>query len=274
MRHIDTHMHTNYSDGDLAPEQIVQVAKLNGIDAMAISDHDNYRGYFEAREVAKKWNIDLIAGVEFSTLDYHILGLGMDIENKDFQKFVDESKILQIENCRRKTNMMKDYGVPIEFVDVQAFFRDEARLGSGNLVRYLVANEKCSAYLAEQGFNDCYDMYKFTKKFKIDEKAVSPKRVISKIHEFGGYAIIAHPFKDVENMRELDDLVDAGLDGLEIQPNYGDRNLPFIAYAEKNGLLTTYGSDYHGPSVARAPLGRGENKIGNDFYDKLIGKLN
>lgn len=40
----DLHIHTNCSDGSLSPEQIVERACGAGLDAIAVTDHDNANG--------------------------------------------------------------------------------------------------------------------------------------------------------------------------------------------------------------------------------------
>ena len=56
--------------------------------------------------------------------------------------------------------------------------------------------------------------------------------------------------------------MEAGIDGLEIQPNYGDKNNIFKEYALEKGLIITYGSDYHGAiSSSRPMLIKGENRV-------------
>jgi len=41
---IDLHMHSYYSDGRHSPEEIVNHAHKIGLEAIAITDHDNAQG--------------------------------------------------------------------------------------------------------------------------------------------------------------------------------------------------------------------------------------
>jgi len=75
MKYVDLHMHSYHSDGIYSPKQLVRAAKLNGLDLIAISDHDNIQGYFEALPEAKNCNIELLPGVEINTLEHHLLFL-------------------------------------------------------------------------------------------------------------------------------------------------------------------------------------------------------
>ncbi len=38
--HIDLHIHSKYSDGSYTVKQLAEMASLNGIDIIAITDHD------------------------------------------------------------------------------------------------------------------------------------------------------------------------------------------------------------------------------------------
>jgi predicted metal-dependent phosphoesterase TrpH len=51
-KYVDLHMHTRYSDGALRPEEIVSESASNGIEVMAITDHDITAGYNEGKREA------------------------------------------------------------------------------------------------------------------------------------------------------------------------------------------------------------------------------
>ena len=72
---LDLHNHTRWSfDCSMDPAKVVRVAKARGIDAIAITDHDEIEG---AREAAKAANGDIlvIIGEELDTAAGDILGL-------------------------------------------------------------------------------------------------------------------------------------------------------------------------------------------------------
>ena len=45
MKKADFHVHTNYSDGVFTPEKIVDTALEAGLEAIALTDHDNILSY-------------------------------------------------------------------------------------------------------------------------------------------------------------------------------------------------------------------------------------
>lgn len=63
----DYHLHTYYSDGVFSPAQVVSWAHKNGLEHIAITDHDGVEGIEEAKAAAKKFDIDVTPGIEFST---------------------------------------------------------------------------------------------------------------------------------------------------------------------------------------------------------------
>ena len=41
---IDMHTHTNFSDGDYSPKELIELSKKENIKIMAITDHDTLEG--------------------------------------------------------------------------------------------------------------------------------------------------------------------------------------------------------------------------------------
>jgi predicted metal-dependent phosphoesterase TrpH len=259
MRYIneqDLHMHTIYSDGTNRPSQIVKDNALLGNTLIAITDHDNTKGYYEAKEESKKWGIELITGVEVSAERFHILGHDFDIENKEFQDFLKYSKELQENTYRRKVEKLQKYGVPITWEKVKDRF-PESRIGGFNVFMTLIRDSVCRKYNKGLSASEIYQ--KYIKKggivYEVEDQIYVPtKETIQQIHNAGGQAIVAHPFKEADKPEELERLIREGIDGLEYQPNYNGRNEPFLAYAKEKNLIITRGSDYHGGSFPHRPL--------------------
>ncbi len=62
----DLHNHTTASDGDFLPDQMVEQAKIHGIKAIGITDHDTLNGLYKAVQAGEKHNVEVIPGVEVS----------------------------------------------------------------------------------------------------------------------------------------------------------------------------------------------------------------
>ena len=87
---IDLHCHTTCSDGELTPQQLLQLAEKQKIEVLAITDHDNIQAYAELKHIST--TIKIITGVEFSTrwnkIGIHIIGLNFEITAKSIQQAV------------------------------------------------------------------------------------------------------------------------------------------------------------------------------------------
>lgn len=79
MQILDLHVHTVYSgDSTCEVENAILSAKAKGLDGIAITDHDSVAGLEEAREFARDKDFLVIPGIEVSSKDGHILGLGIE----------------------------------------------------------------------------------------------------------------------------------------------------------------------------------------------------
>ena len=90
---IDMHTHTNYSDGELSPEELIQLAISKNIKALAITDHNTIE---EIKTINRNSSliinsgINIINGIELSAKvdqgTMHILGYNIDINNAILNK--------------------------------------------------------------------------------------------------------------------------------------------------------------------------------------------
>jgi predicted metal-dependent phosphoesterase TrpH len=74
----DIHMHTIFSyDGTATVPAVLQRASQIGLDIIAITDHDEIRGALLAEQLASKFNIQVIPGVEITTAEGDLLALSI-----------------------------------------------------------------------------------------------------------------------------------------------------------------------------------------------------
>ena len=72
----DLHVHTNYSkDGESSVEEILRRAEEEGLDVIAITDHDSVDGAKKALSIPSA--VLVIPGIEVSTKQGHLLVLGV-----------------------------------------------------------------------------------------------------------------------------------------------------------------------------------------------------
>jgi len=75
MGKADLHIHTTYSDGIGTVSAVMEAARRTDLDVLAITDHDQVRGALEAQQMASRFGVQVIPGVEITTAEGHLLGL-------------------------------------------------------------------------------------------------------------------------------------------------------------------------------------------------------
>jgi predicted metal-dependent phosphoesterase TrpH len=76
MGKADLHVHTTWGDGTASVRDILnRVQGETDLNVVAITDHDDLRGGFEAQEVAGAYGVAVIPGMEITTLQGHLLAL-------------------------------------------------------------------------------------------------------------------------------------------------------------------------------------------------------
>ncbi len=92
MLKLDLHIHSQYSeDGSGSPRHIIDALQKKGLHGMAITDHNTIKGSLHAKKIAPKEFI-VIAGIEISTADGHMIALNIDKEipaHKSIEETID-----------------------------------------------------------------------------------------------------------------------------------------------------------------------------------------
>ena len=260
---FDLHCHTPASDGSRELIDLLIDAEKAKLDVISFTDHDTLDIYEYLKDIDyKKWySGKILYGVEI-TVDVdgerlEVLAYNFDYKKlrkyKYFKKAYDEKVVnKQINNLTQKARKLGFVLDPI--------VNKECRRPSIWRPVYdgILANKKQNANLIKQyGIKDTKHFCRvlFSQKgqpFYLPASYVPTIEKISKlIHRCGGICILAHPYnyglKDVDNY--LNKFVkNKVIDGIECahsshtkeQINY------LVEYCEKNGLLKTAGSDFHG----------------------------
>ncbi len=249
---IDLHMHTYYSDGRASPEEVVQHAAQIGMKTIAITDHDNVRGSREARPIATELGIELIPGIEFTTvwdgcgaaLNVDLLGYFVDVDDPDFQQVTQRA----LDDIRNRIRLccisLTQAGYPLSIDELYAFNS-----------RYIGGTHLIFALIEKRLVLDWYDgLHLFWQHWEHIRNSTSPiGEIIQAIKTAGGVAVLAHPsVVDCGNglltKEQLGQLVDQGLDGVEVYHHRLDQaaQMHFLKLAKPFKLVVTGGSDEHG----------------------------
>jgi len=264
----DLHIHTNASDGDLTPKELIRKVCTKNLEVISITDHDTIHGYLEARECAINKEIELIPGVEISTIwddrEIHILAYGFDVENENFLRLITNQKSARRKRMRAIVDVLKSEGVDINY--------DAARAEShkGNIGRPHAAHVLIhKGYVAS--ISEAFIRYLSTDKINaIKTEYGLLKDVIEVVHDAGGIVSIAHPGR-LFTKNEMKDLLKYPFDGIEcIHPSHSYKvQKMFLDMAKANNLLVTGGSDFHGSKKSEYDPYLGVVTIGKQYVEAL-----
>lgn len=262
---IDLHVHSNHSDGTLAPEELVALAIKSDVTTFALTDHDTVSGISKAKAAAMKSDsaVTVISGTEISAAyqkkDIHILGLFIDETNASLLSALEEAVNARDLRNEHMAERFRNLGIPLTLEDLRLENPDTV-ITRAHFAKYLIEHKhvKCSQEAFQRYLN--YDAPCF-----VPREYMQPERAVSLILEAGGIPVLAHPLLYKLPPAELEALLrrltDAGLKGLEV---YYSSNTGFdeqICYglANRYGLLMTGGSDFHGDNKPNLYLGTGRN---------------
>ena len=143
MKYADLHIHSSYSDGILTPEQIVSLAKKQGIKYISITDHDTISSQYITK--INDEEIRIIPGIEFSTeynnIELHILGYFMDLDNKNLKFTLDKVMKSRVERARKIIDKLNSMNINITMEDVLE--HGNHSIGRGNIAKVIdKVNEK------------------------------------------------------------------------------------------------------------------------------------
>lgn len=255
---IDLHIHSEYSDGEWTPEEIISDAQKKKLTAIAITDHDAIQGYQEAKKLLPS-DLNLISGIELNTDgvhgELHILGYNFDPEHPSLQSHISWRTQERKEWGKKIVDRLNDLGYKI------SFNKCLERVGKGVLVRTHIAEELAAAGYFPTWKEAHQALLKKGKPGFVERSPFSAENAIDLIHIAGGEAFLAHP-GIYSKPFSLEVLVKAGLDGMEVwHPKHSAEEVEYWKkQAEQFGLKVSGGSDFHGPG-SRNPFPIGSVEI-------------
>jgi predicted metal-dependent phosphoesterase TrpH len=243
---IELQSHSTVSDGQLAPAEVVEKAAEAGVTTLALTDHDAVAGVAEAQAAAELLGIELVPAIEMSCVheyaeDLHICGYWVDLEAigpacEQAQEGRRERAGEIVENLRRE-----GFDLTLEDAIREAGAADS--IGRPHIARAAGATGDLGPFFEEY-------LVPGAKAF-VPRRWPSAAEAIELIRDAGGVAVIAHPYWDVSDPAEVEDLIRSlGADGIEtFYPSHSKQQTEhLLALCEELGLVPTGSSDYHGPT--------------------------
>ena len=256
---IDLHTHSNKSDGELSPNDLVTKASINGIQMLALTDHDTVSGLNDAKKAAVEENISLINGVELSTQwdnkTIHIVGLNIEAENILIIKACKKLKVLRKDRAKKISHRLSKVGIR------GAYEYTKKLAVNGNITRFHFAQ-----FLIEKNYaknqSDVFKNYLVkSKPGYVSADWPNLNETINLINTIGGVAVIAHPLRYKITATKLCKLIDefkeCGGKAIEVitSHNISKEITTASNYAKQYNLAASIGSDFHNESVSWNRLG-------------------
>ena len=259
----DLHCHSCFSDGTDTPEQLIDLAIKGGLSGLSITDHDTVAVYESAFDLARKANISLLNGVEFSAAyrsePVHILAYGFHLKSSAIAELCEKHKkrrLLRNQNIVRKLNAL-GIKISLDELEVQGSF------GRPHIAQLLL--EKGVVITIQEAF----EKYLAEGKLAYDPgEPISVEQTIDTIHAAKGKAILAHPhlLKRSTTIRALLTMPFDGLEGYYARLPL-DQEEKWLDIGRKKNWIITGGSDYHGHIKPRSALG--SSWVGKETFDLL-----
>ncbi|OQX08479.1 MAG: hypothetical protein BWK76_23540 [Desulfobulbaceae bacterium A2] len=246
---IDLHTHSLFSDGALAPSELVSRAAAAGMSALALTDHDTVEGLAEAMAAGERLGCMVVPGVEISVTwrgsSLHMLGYWFDPASSGLRDWLAPLQQGREERNRRILERLRELGVEVDEKElVQA--AGEGLAGRPHIARLLVAkgvvNDVEGAFVRYLRKGAAAYVARF---------AYPAEEAIAMLHRLGGIAVLAHPGQ--LNLDEpglaalLGSLRASGLDGIEgYHPSHSFRcTRRLLTLARRYDLAISGGSDFH-----------------------------
>ena len=260
MLNIDLHCHSNVSDGLLAPADVVARAANNGVQVLALTDHDDVAGLTPAAAAAATAGITLIAGVEISATwerrTIHVVGLRIDPEHPELAAGLARIRSGRMERARRMADDLARAGIEGAYEGALDFAVNKQMVGRTHFARWLVG----------QGLAP--DLRTAFKRFLtrgnpgyVEHEWTTLENAVRWIRASGGTAVIAHPARYDLDARTLHRLLDAfralGGEAIEVitASHHPSEYGKYADLARAFSLKASRGTDFHAPGEG-VDLGR------------------
>lgn len=261
MKIADLHVHSNNSDGSDSVENLVNELQKNKVEIFALTDHDTIAGCVEITKYIPQ-NIKFIPSIELTCqtddIKCHILGFNCNPEDEKLNSLIQKGKELR----RKKLETRLDYMKNVLKIDLT---QEELNwlYSRQSVVKTHLANLLVKRNMAKTNVEA---MQKYLDGIKTGNTRFTIEEAIDAIVTSGGTPVWAHPLggegeEHIEHEKflpRLKKMISYGIKGLECYySRYSLDEAKFlIDCANKNNLLISGGSDYHGTNKENIQLAK------------------
>jgi predicted metal-dependent phosphoesterase TrpH len=243
---IELQSHSTISDGQLAPAQVVEKAAEAGVTTLALTDHDAIAGVPRAEEAAERLGIELVPAVEMSCVheyaeDLHICGYWVDLGK--IGPACERAQHERVSRAGEIVERLRAEGFDLHLEDAVREAGDALSIGRPHIARAAGATGDLGPFFEEY-------LVPGAKAF-VPRRWPNAAEAIELIRSAGGAAVIAHPYWDISEPNEVDDLIRSlDADGVEtFYPTHSRKQTAhLLELCDELQLIATGSSDYHGPT--------------------------
>jgi 3',5'-nucleoside bisphosphate phosphatase len=248
----DLHCHSTASDGALSPRDLVQRAAAQGVELLALTDHDQLDGLTPAREAAREAGIGFVDGVEISVtwrgVTLHVVGLGVDARHPVLNAGLEQVRSGRIERAREMGRSLEQAGISGSFDGALALANNPAMVSRTHFARFLVQIGRVSSV------RDAFRHFLIPgKPGYVPHRWAKLADALRWIGDAGGQGVLAHPGRYALSASAMESLLvefrAEGGHAIEVLTgsHSPDQYALFGALAVKHELAASRGSDFHGP---------------------------
>jgi len=188
--HYDLHCHSTYSDGLLAPAELVQRAGVRGVDVLALTDHDETSGLAEARSAAMDAGVRFIDGSELSVswrdITLHVVALGIDPDCAALSEGLETIRHGRTLRAERMGEGLAAAGIPGAYDGAMQFVTSARLISRTHFARFLVDTGRA------RDTRDVFRRYLVRgKPGYVPHQWATLSQAIGWIHTAGGQAVLA-----------------------------------------------------------------------------------
>ena len=275
MTRIDLHVHSSLSDGSDSYRKVLETAKYNDVEVLSFVDHDITSTYRAASFVAREFGIRLIPGIEISAYDFkrgrkvHVLGYDYDLDAGNIQKLT--KPLLQRRHAHSlwQIEQLRKYGIDADTERIISRLNHEQTIYKQHIMEDITD----APFMSEEYQNLYRKLFKGDAPAAGDIEYIDVKEAIHAIKADRGLAVIAHPGQ-LDSYDVAEECIALGLDGIEqYHPDHTPEDIRRAGgLADKHGLFTTGGSDYHGHFGRKVEIGIDGSLLTNLPFDEVPDK--
>jgi 3',5'-nucleoside bisphosphate phosphatase len=256
----DLHCHSTASDGSLSPESLIARAVEQGVDVLALTDHDGTEGIAQAQQAALNTTLSVIPGVEISVTwgsnTVHIIGLNVDKNNVELEQGLKEIRHYRQQRAEKIAERLEKSGISGAYEGASQY-ASPVMLGRVHFAKFLVEAGHAKS------INDVFKRFMVRNKpGYVSGEWASLEQAVTWINQAGGQAVIAHPARYKMTATKLKQLIAEfktyGGAGIEVVSGrqHPEETKTLAKLANDFELLASRGSDFHSPDNTWVELGR------------------